>query len=61
MVEVHYKKFNKLINFMSRRGWKFRRFKDIYEEVIEKKILIVCNSKFVFNKFIMGLFHFMKK
>ena len=28
------KKFNKLINFMSKRGWKFRRFKDIYEEVI---------------------------
>ena len=28
------KKFNKLINFMLKRGWKFRRFKDIYEEVI---------------------------
>ena len=28
------KKFYKLINFMSKRGWKFRRFKDIYEEVI---------------------------
>ena len=28
------KKFLRLIEFMSRRGWKFRRFKDIYEDII---------------------------